>query len=414
MPDVRSLIGSPVAQELIVLLGEENVRPHERIIAVAPANTEQVSAVMKLATLHKLVVHPVGSGTKRWGTPVDADIVLHTTRMSGVLDHSWGDLTATVAAGTTWRHMQDILAQHGQRVALDPLRPAEATIGGVLATNDSGLLRMRYGSLRDLVLGMTIVLADGTIARTGGKVVKNVAGYDLPKLLTGSFGTLGLITEATFRLHAVQQTTATFTIESPEMAPLADLMTAVLKNNLSIERMQLRNGELAFALDMQLASLPEVLVEQEARLHTFANPLVVLHTGPDVFEARNKLFQERATTLKITALPAKLAALVTGFAQLNAQPDVTCHCVADPVGIVTATITIDSEYAPKVLVEIIADLRERLAASGGSVTVLERGALPFEVDSWGPAPASIGVMRTIKQEFDAQRLLNPGIFVGGI
>lgn len=414
MPDIRSLIEEPVLQEFVALLGESHVRELGTAIALFPASTEEVSAVMKLSAQHKLVVRPVGSGTKPWGAPVDAHVLLHTKRLTGVLEHSWGDLTATVAAGTTWQQMQDVLAQHGQRVALDPLQPKFATAGGVLSTNDSGLLRMRYGSLRDLVIGMTIVLADGTIARTGGKVVKNVAGYDLPKLLTGSFGTLGIITEATFRLHGVPQHTSAFTIESQEIAPLADLMSAVLKNGLSVERMQLRNGSLAFVLDVQLASLPEVLIEQESKLRGLAGALGVEAAEGTVFDAREALFREDSMTLKVTSLPAKLAALVAGFAQLNSMPDHTCYCVADPVGIVTASLKIANEYEPKLLAELVTDLRDRLAAHGGSVTVLQRGALPAEVDAWGPAPAAISVMRSIKQEFDAERLLNPGIFVGGI
>ena len=128
-------------------------------------------------------------------------------------------MTATVEAGCSWSAMQAALARHGQFVALDPLWPDRATVGGIVATNDSGPLRLRYGSLRDLIIGMTIVLADGTIARTGGKVVKNVAGYDLHKLMTGAFGTLGIITEVTFRLHSVPRHTRSFTVTSIQRRP---------------------------------------------------------------------------------------------------------------------------------------------------------------------------------------------------
>src|ERR1700733_8207796 len=115
-----------------------------------------------------------------------------------------------VEAGCTWASLQSTLGQHGQFVALDPLWPERATVGGIVATNDGGSLRLKYGSLRDLIIGMTVVLADGTIAKTGGKVVKNVAGYDLHKLMTGSFGTLGIITEINFRLHPVETSVRTW------------------------------------------------------------------------------------------------------------------------------------------------------------------------------------------------------------
>ena len=148
------------------------------------------------------------------GNPVDADILLETTQLAGVPQHSWQDLTATFAAGTRWADMQGALAMHGQQVALDPLWPERATVGGIVATNDSGAWRLKYGSLRDLIIGMTAVLADGTTAKSGGKVVKNVAGYDLHKLMTGAYGTLGVITEVTFRLHPVCAQTRTWTFSS--------------------------------------------------------------------------------------------------------------------------------------------------------------------------------------------------------
>ena len=125
-------------------------------------------------------------------------------------------MTCTVEAGCTWAAMQSELAHHGQMVALDPLWPERATVGGIVAANDGGALRLKYGGLRDLIIGMTVVLADGTIAKTGGKVVKNVAGYDLHKLMTGSFGTLGVIAEVNFRLHPLEANTQTWTAVAPD------------------------------------------------------------------------------------------------------------------------------------------------------------------------------------------------------
>jgi glycolate oxidase FAD binding subunit len=217
-------------------------------MTLTPSTTEALSTALREASAANRTLTPTGGRTKQtWGNPISTDDEISTKNLTGILDHSWQDLTATVAAGTTWSAMQQELAQHGQQVALDPIFPAHATVGGILATNDSGLLRLKYGSLRDLILGMTIVLADGTIARTGGKVVKNVAGYDLPKLLTGSFGTLGIIAEATFRLHPLPQHTSHVTVRAQEIAPIADLMTSILQSSFSLERMQLRTEALAYA-----------------------------------------------------------------------------------------------------------------------------------------------------------------------
>ena len=153
-----------------------------------------MAAVLRFAHENGLAVTPTGGGTKlEWGNPVEPAIQLSLERMHRLHEHAWQDMTCTVEAGLPWKAMQAELARHGQMVALDPLWPDRATVGGIVATNDSGALRLKYGGLRDLIIGMTIVLADGTIARTGGKVVKNVAGYDLHKLMTGSFGTLGVI-----------------------------------------------------------------------------------------------------------------------------------------------------------------------------------------------------------------------------
>ncbi len=146
---------------------------------------------------------PLGGGTKAdWGNPVTrADVAISTAKLNRVVDHAAGDMTVVVEAGCTIGDLQRTLAQQGQRLACDPLWQEHATVGGILATNDSGAWRLRYGGLRDLVIGVTLALPDGTLAESGGRVVKNVAGYDLPKLVTGSLGTLGMITRAVFRLH---------------------------------------------------------------------------------------------------------------------------------------------------------------------------------------------------------------------
>jgi glycolate oxidase FAD binding subunit len=178
------------------------------------------SRALKIATGAGLQVIPRGGATKMdWGNPPrSGELMLSTRRLNRVVEHAWGDMTATVEAGCTLQQLQQTLAEHGQRLALDPLWPEQATIGGILATNDSGPLRIRFGSLRDLIIGITLALPDGTLAKSGGKVVKNVAGYDLPKLATGSLGTLGIITQAIFRLHPVPRESRTLSFCNSDIA----------------------------------------------------------------------------------------------------------------------------------------------------------------------------------------------------
>jgi glycolate oxidase FAD binding subunit len=391
---------------------EIDTREEQGITVLSPSTTDDVASILRECTARALVVEPTGGRTKlTWGAPVHPQLRLDTRRLTGIREHVWQDMTATVAAATTWSAMQQQLAQHKQRVALDPLFPKRATVGGIIATNDSGTLRRRYGSLRDLVIGMTIVLADGTIARSGGKVVKNVAGYDLPKLLTGSFGTLGVITEVTFRLHPIPAASLSLTARSTSITALADLMHRIAAAPLSLEAMQLRNEPDTFALDIQLASDSAALSSQEQQLHALAQDCTLTPSNADVWSAREQLFADPNTTvLKITALPTKLSVLVAGIALLNTRPDTRAHCIAEPTGVLTASLS----APPEVLAAHINDLRSRLRAQGGSVVILQRGAVPESTDPWGDPPAAIDLMRAIKHEFDPARLLNPGRFVGGI
>ena len=179
----------------------------------SPESTSEAAALLRAAFGHGLAVVPRGAGTGfGWGLPGSrCDLVVDMQAMDQVLEHAAGDLVARVQAGATFGQLASVLGLAGQQLALDA--PPEATVGGVVATGTAGPRRFRYGAPRDLLIGITAVRADGVVAHSGGKVVKNVAGYDIGKLLAGSQGTLALITEATFRLHPVPPSVAWVTAE---------------------------------------------------------------------------------------------------------------------------------------------------------------------------------------------------------
>src|SRR5579863_7728206 len=227
---LRAIVGQQHMRTAVEADEVAGMRPH---FVAEPATEQELASVLRLTNNAGLSVIPRGGGTKLgWGNPpARADLILSTARLDKIIEHPWADLTVSVEAGCTIQKLQSALAQHGQRLALDPLWPAQATIGGVLSTNDSGSLRLRFGSLRDLIIGVTLALPDGTLASSGGKVVKNVAGYDLPKLATGALGTLGVITRAIFRLHPLPKSAKTFSCLALKFLPEAQRILLAIQDS---------------------------------------------------------------------------------------------------------------------------------------------------------------------------------------
>jgi len=384
-------------------LGAEYVSDSLGSISILPVETEHVAGAMRLAHAEGLEVAITGGSTKRVAWLRDtAPVWIRTTSLTEVREHTWQDLTCTVQAGCRWQALQSALGRHGQFVALDPLYPDRATVGGIIATNDSGSLRLKYGSLRDLVIGMTIVLADGTIAKSGGKVVKNVAGYDLHKLMIGAEGTLGVITEVTFRLHAIPRHTRSFTVDCRTPQPVGELLLAILNSHLNTQAMQLRNSKEGFHLDVQLAALPEVISQQTDALRSMVRHLQLdaSDSVSDVWKMREWAFsQPGMCTIKATMLPSQIPATLAAIHALGGA------------GVIQAT-GIMIAHLPPPGVEGILQLRAQVETAGGSLTIVRDGAKG--VDRWGKLPDSIDLMRRIKHQFDPGNILNPGCFVGGI
>jgi glycolate oxidase FAD binding subunit len=369
---------------------------------VAPGDAGEVAAVVRAAADAGLAVLPRGGGTgrERGNPPRRGDVVLALHRLDRLLEHAHGDMTATVEAGMPLAALQRQLAHHRQFVPLESHAPERATIGGVLATADSGALRLRYGPPRDLVLGMTVVLADGTIARSGGKVVKNVAGYDLPKLMTGALGTLGVLVAATLRLYPSPEHEVTVGLDLADPAALGRVLPALRAAPVAPTAVQLRlaAGQ-PTALDVRVAGTPAACDEQIAAIAA-ATASAPQPRHADVWQARAALWHEPALMLKCTTRPAQLGAALAQLAALTP----TWRAVAYPTGIIEAALPTSARAA-------VAPLRQALAASDGAVVVLAGGG---DLDAWGPAGDDFAVMQRIKQQFDPHGVFNPGRYLGGL
>ena len=305
-------------------------------------------------------------------------------------------------------------------LGVDP--PEEgATIGGVVAANSSGPRRLRYGTVRDLIIGIKIVLADGTVAKAGGKVVKNVAGYDLSKLFTGSLGTLGVIAEANFRLHPIRETARTIFLEVDDYNEIADVVRELTHSSFSqfvLDALEMRwegdRGVIAAlfegiepAVEAQAATAVEVL-----RSHGEAKVLGK-EDGEEFWESfAGRPWDAGEVALKISAPPADLAAVldsVLGAAgRAGAEARLSGHAG-------TGVTFVGLSGGEGGIVEVVEEVREIRVRRGGSVVVQEAPlAVKERLDVWGPAGDYLGLTRRVKEKFDPGYTMNPGRFLGGI
>jgi glycolate oxidase FAD binding subunit len=386
-------------------------------VIVAPGNERELAEVLRLSNEAGLAVIPRGGATKlSWGNPPSrADLVLSTARLNEITEHAWADLTVTVEAGCTVQKMQETLAQHGQRLALDPLWPEKATVGGVLSANDSGALRLRFGALRDLIIGVTLALPDGTLASSGGKVVKNVAGYDLPKLATGAFGTLGVITRAVFRLHPLPRLTRSFSVATAKAEETRRFIHAVQNSTLAHTALQVRfESGAAPEVDILFEGTEAGLGAQEAHLKELAETDSVTEASPDIWNARQSLWSslkpESSALAKFAVLPSEIEKSMETIAKSASARHLQWEGVAQATGIGWLRL----EGGAKDLRVSLEELRELFERRTGSLLVLHRPAAMLSIDAWGDAGDALPLMKAVKQQLDPKNTLNPGRFVGGI
>jgi len=402
---------------------------------VRPGALEQVARVLALASAESLAVAPRGAGSSvgLGHPPRRLDLVLDLSRLDAVLDYVPEDMVASVQAGISLDALAGRLGQHGQRLPLDPAPGGLRSVGGVLATAASGPLRMRYGTGRDLLLGVRFVQADGVVTWGGARVVKSVTGYDVPKLLVGSLGTLGVIVEATLRLHPIASAWGGWLWRFDTLSSAAAFIAALVDSAIQPERVVLLDapaaavaagnevgaGEAAVAISV--ASTTEAVAAQREALGTLA----ARHDGrPSEIGAGAWARLSAATTgpvvLRLAGEPARLGHWMVTLAHVARDGGVDLVSVGEAGGgVIRAALRArDGAGAPAAswLAGAVAGLRASLAPEGGSL-VVERAprGVKDAVDVWGPvAPEALALMRRLKSEFDPAGILNPGRFVGGL
>jgi glycolate oxidase FAD binding subunit len=379
----------------------------------SPATTAEAAEVLRTAAEQGLTVVARGTGSKlTWGAPPrQVDLVVETTRMDQVVEHAAGDLIVHAQAGVTLSALQQTVAPAGQRLALDPLVPG--TLGGLVATGGSGPLRHSHGGVRDLLIGITIVRADGVVAKAGGKVVKNVAGYDLGKLLAGSWGTLGLTTEVIFRLHPLPAVTRFVVrpVESP--ADAHGVVQRIVHSQLvpsavELDRPAGRPARIAVLVEGTEAG---VTGRVDALLSLVGPAAVVQEDSPDWWG--QPPWSPGDTALKLTheiaGLPRLLDALDAAAAHHGLRASVRG---AAGFGLLHAALPADAD--PAAVAAVVTAVRDASSAWSGDVVVLDaHPAVKEAVDVWGPV-RGLDLMRRVKDQFDPGHRLAPGRFVGGI
>lgn len=404
---------------------------------VLPASVQDIQDVLRFAAEQNLSVMPAGAGTKLGigNLPQKVEVVLATTRLNSVLEYEPADLTVTVEAGIRLADLQTELAQHRQYLPLDPPSADRCTLGGIVATNASGSLRVRYGAARNQVLGLRVVHANGTVVKSGGKVVKNVAGYDLNKLYIGAFGTLGVITEVTLKLSPIPAREAILATAFENMQDAVGAGLSIVGSQLLPMFVNLFvNADIGIgaAADRRKPMLvvgfggdPETvawqltqgqgIMEQNGALGvtmTEGESLADLQETIREFPAKDK--NAEAVIAKLNLRRTDIAAFAAQIVEARWARDVQMMALLGS-GVLYLVIPVTSETDFQVLADTLTQLRQSaMAAQGNLIIETAPPELKRCIDVWGDIGDTIGLMKQVKDRFDADGLLNPGRFVSNI
>ncbi len=377
----------------------------------APASLEEASDLLREFAVKRRTVGLTGADRAGGPLRVQVDETVSTRALAEIVEYVPSDQIVTVQAGMTVARLQAALHEHKQRLAIDPPAPERTTIGGVVSSAGYGPLRTRYGTARDVIVGMTIVRADGTIARGGGKVVKNVAGFDIPKLMVGTYGTLAMVGTITFRLHPLPQASCDVVFSGCDAATLRSLCATMTKAQLEPSAVFATFDGTSYACAVRFEGFPAGVAAQRETLLALADRAqsegVSLNGRHEVARTAGDL------QVKITAAPSMLEELharaVAPLYSLLGSANATAYPLVG-AAFVSGDCTDVSRLLPT-----LAAARAWVEGAGGTLVTTEApAAIRAVFDPWGTPPPSFALMRALKDRFDPQRRLNPGGFVGGL
>ena len=455
--------------ELQRIVGESGILPEEQVAAytfdgyvpkavVLPTSVQEIQEILQFAVNQNLSVVPAGAGTKLGigNLPQKVDLVLATTRLNSVVEYEPADLTVTVESGIRLRDLQTELAKYRQYLVLNPPSADRCTIGGIVATNASGSFRLRHGTARNQVLGLRVVQADGTVVKSGGKVVKNVAGYDLNKLYIGAFGTLGIITEVTLKLSPIPVQQAILTADFQNVQDAADTGLAIVGSqtlpmfvNLCItaESSQLRRDKSSTLLELtrnhretkwndaqdpivkklvvgfggdpetvawQLAQCQGIMEQNGAIGVTIAEDESVQHLQEAVQEFSADDKNTESVVAKLNLKRTDLAEFATQIVEANWTRNVQMMALLGS-GVVSINIPVTSDTDHQSLADALRQLRQTAMSKQGNLIIeIAPPELKRHIDVWGSVEGTLSLMKQIKAKFDPTGLLNPGRFISSI
>jgi len=387
----------------------------------APRSLDEARQFVESTGREGLALGFVGGGTALGlGAPLSRfDALLRTTGLARVIEYTPADMIVTVEAGTTLGALSETLRRQGQWLALDPPAPERATAGGVIAANSFGPRRARFGSVRDLLIGISVIRADGALARGGGKVVKNVAGFDIPKLMCGSLGTLALIATATFRLHPLPEMQRSVIVPSCNAGQLRQLLARVRLGQLEpTSVVAFSTGSARCEVALRFEGFAAGVNQQVARFSELQQAAGEKCEQPDDGEAQAWWARQDDARLrgelriKVAALPSQIEAIQPRLDAVREQLGEARFVWYVSLGLGFLS---GNPMDPNAVSRALAEARSALEKTGGTL-VLEAASptIRRSIGEWGANPDAFPIMQRMKERFDPQRRLNPGRFVGGI